>query len=190
MPAGVRATRSATITGVCASTSSFATSASAAGSADGRRAPARTSAAAELRVVGHLGQIGVDRDQRRFLHRRHRERGRLHDLFAERLQRERLRVVLDVAAHDLRDVGRGVVPFDARPAGRAVGDVADEDQHRYAIGVGVVDAHRRVLQADGVVHDDRHRLVRHLGVAVGHRGGDLFVRAREQLGLRVAAVVR
>ena len=137
----------------------------------------------------HFRQVRVDEHQRRFVGRRQRQRVRLHDLFAEHLQRCRLRVVLDEAAHDRGDVGCGVVPLDAGAARRAVGDVADEDQHRHAVGVGVVDAHRGVLQADGVVHDDRHRFAGHLRVAVSHRGGDLFVHAREQLGLAVAAVV-
>jgi hypothetical protein len=46
-----------------------------------------------------------------------------------------------------------------------------------------------MLQADHVVHNGNHRLTGHFGVAVGHSHRDLFVIAKDDFRLVVAAVV-
>ena len=45
-----------------------------------------------------------------------------------------------------------------------------------------------MLQTDGAVADHAHRLAFDLRVALRHRGGDLLVRAREDLGLVVRVI--
>ena len=80
-------------------------------------------------------------------------------------------------------------PFDARVPFHGVERVAEDDVDRNAIAPRVVDRHRRVLQSDGPMREHDERLAFDLRVAVRHRHGGFFVEARQELRLRVAAVI-
>src|SRR5438309_1131784 len=86
---------------------------------------------------------------------------------------------------------RSLTPLGVRAA-RSMGGVeivaADHD-HGHAVAPAVVDRHRGVLQADGAVAEGHQRLARDLEVAVAHGDGGFLVRAGQEFGLLVAAVV-
>ena len=124
-------------------------------------------------------QFRGDGQHHRSHRRRHRDAIRAHRRLREPLQRRRLIVVLDEAAHEQPHVLRAVRTIDH--AGR-VAVVSDDQDDRHAIGPGLEERHRRVEQADRAVHDDEHRLAGGLGVAVRHGDGGFLVQAGEQLG--------
>ena len=134
-------------------------------------------------------QLGVEREH----DGRHRRRGRnlvgAHRRFSEVLQRGRLIVPLDEIAHDRGRVDGGVHPFGVCAALVGFDDVAAHGDHRNAVAPGVVQRHGGVLQADHAVANHGHRLALDLGVALRHVHRDLFVRAGEDFGFGIAAVV-
>ena len=83
----------------------------------------------------------------------------------------------------------GMHPFGAGRALVRLDDVAAHHDDRHAVAPGVVHRHGGVLQADHAVADHGDRLAFDLGVALRHVDGDLLVRAGEDFGLVVAAVV-
>ncbi|GCC49418.1 hypothetical protein chiPu_0033577, partial [Chiloscyllium punctatum] len=80
-------------------------------------------------------------------------------------------------------------PFGARRALVGFHDVAAHHNDGDAITPGVVHRHRRVLQPDHAMADHGERLAFHLGVALAHMHRDLFMRAGDDLGLLVAAMI-
>ena len=132
---------------------------------------------------------GIGHDHDRSVRGRRGELVRPHGGLAKVRERRRRVVPLGVIAHHGRSVLHGVRPFDVAAPELHVEDVPDHDVDGHAVGVGVVDRHRRMLQAHGAVGHHHHRRAVNFGVAVGHGYRRLFVAAREQLGLGVAAVV-
>lgn len=178
------------MTGASASTSIFATSATAPKIAL-RRREARQFRHSELGVLGN--RIFLERAVRHEDHRTHRRRHR--DLigadrrFAEMLQRSGRIIPFRVVAHDHRPVLHRVIGLDAgAPHGR-VGDVGGEHADRHAIAIGVVDRHRCVLQADRRMDEIEDRLAFDLGIALRHRDRDFFVQAGEPFGRGILAVI-
>ena len=66
---------------------------------------------------------------------------------------------------------------------------ARHHEYRYAVAISVIDRHRCMLDSDGAMQQCQHRLVLDLGIAVRHRDGVLFVRAGQELGHFVFAVI-
>ena len=163
---------------------------------NGARIALRRGRQGELRDPGRgaggnrpLLQLAVGDDHHRTTRRRHRDLVRTDRRLAEMWQRHRRVVPLRVVAHDRRRVLHAVHPLDAGLAHGGVERVAEDQIHGDPVAVGVVNRHRGVLHADGAMCEHRERLAFDLVVAVRHGDRRLFMAARDQLGLAVAAVV-
>ena len=189
MPAGVRATRSQTISGFCALTSIFAASAMAAGSPCGGidRREFRNLQVRAFRDWIFL-QLGIERDENRPHRRRGRDLVGAGSRLGEMLQRGRLIVPLGELTNDLADVDAGVEPFGARSALVGLHDVTAEHQDRHPIAPGVVHRHGCVLQTDDAVAGHGGRLAGHFGVTLRHMDCDVLVHAGDDFGLVVAVI--
>ena len=131
----------------------------------------------------------VGDDHHRQSRRRHRDLVGADGRLGEVLQRCGIIVPLRVVADDDGGILRGVIPFDAGTPLLHRHDIADHAIDRHAVAPGVVERHGGVVQADGAVREDAERLLLDLVVAVAHRHRDFLVRAGEEFGIDVAAVI-
>ena len=136
-----------------------------------------------------LLQFGIEREQDRTHWRREGDFVSAYRRFGEMLERGRLVIPFDEIAHDHGRVDRGMRPLELLQALFRIDDIADDRVDRYPVAPCVVERHRGVLQSHGTVTDRGHGLAFYLGVALRHREGNLLVRAGDDLGPLVHAIV-
>ena len=105
------------------------------------------------------------------------------------LKRCGLVIPLYKVARDCAWVDCRMHPFGAWPALVGFDDVATHDDDWNAIAPGIVHRHRCMLQTDHAVANHGHRLALDLGVTLCHVNCDFFVRAGEDLWLRISTMI-